>query len=190
MAAVVASSSPARNSSRQWLRNTRATVTSVFTSASLKRVFWNSAMDLPNAFLSRVYSMVHPRAASMTATAPMATSRRSRGSWFIRQAKPRPSSPRMLEGGTRTSSQNSSAVSGSRAALVRAVGVVEVGGREVAGGRGERGARERGLGPPPNHPGVGGEAGPGPAVLFRHVGEEQARLAGLAPHLAAHLPLL
>ena len=46
MAAVVASSSPARNSSRQWSRNTRATVTSVFTSASLKRVFWNSAIGL------------------------------------------------------------------------------------------------------------------------------------------------
>src|SRR6185295_13882497 len=47
----------------------------------------------------------------MIATAPMATSRRSRGSWFMRQAKPRPSCPKMLEGGTRTSSKNSSAVS-------------------------------------------------------------------------------
>ena len=242
-------------------------------------------MDLPNALRSRVYSMVHPSAASMTATAPMATSRRSRGSWFIRQAKPRPSSPRILEGGTRTSSKNSSAVSwafwpiflrlrprlkpgrsvststsvmplapadvsvlaatmtrsampavgdegllpvddqlvalaqrrgadrlqvaaraglghGNRrdhlalgharqpGALLLLAAVVEDVGRDDVGVQAEAGGREHALGHLLDHHGAVEEVGAGPAVLFRHVGEEEARLAGLLPHLAAHLAVL
>jgi len=68
----------------QSFRNTRATVASVLTSASLKRLFWKSAIARPNAWRSRVYFSVHSSAASMTVTAEMPTSRRSWGSSFIR----------------------------------------------------------------------------------------------------------
>ena len=49
MAASVASNSPRMWFSMHWSMKTRIVVTLAFTSANLKRVFWNSAMDLPQA---------------------------------------------------------------------------------------------------------------------------------------------
>ncbi|MCY1310955.1 hypothetical protein D9M70_611990 [compost metagenome] len=84
IAAVGTSNLPCRCSSRQRSTKTRPTWISVAISASLKRVFWNSAMDLPNALRSRVKSRVQFNAASAEARAPTPTVKRSWGSSCIR----------------------------------------------------------------------------------------------------------
>ena len=61
-----------------WSMKTRIVVTLAFTSASLKRVFWNSAMDLPKA-AGRWCRRRFPQRGSIAEVERIATSRRSCG---------------------------------------------------------------------------------------------------------------
>ena len=111
MEAFTAVSSPWSYWSEHWAQKALFTSICAFSSASLKRVFWNAATLMPNALRSCTYWMVRSSMPSHAATEPSARIRRSRGSSFIRLAKPRPSPPRIWSTPTRTFSKNSSEVS-------------------------------------------------------------------------------
>jgi hypothetical protein len=82
--AVAGSSLFSSSSSMQRSTKTRPIWISVFSSASLKRVFWNLAISWPKALRSLVYWMVQSSAASAAAIEITAICRRSQGSSCIR----------------------------------------------------------------------------------------------------------
>ena len=75
-------------------------------------------------------------------------------------------------------------------ALLLLAAVVEDVGRDDIGVQAEAGRGVDALGHLLDHDGAVEEVGAAAAVLLGHVGEQQPRLAGLAPHLAADLALL